>query len=105
MDTRIPGWILTLAGIWLILIPFVTLQFQAVYWNNLLLGIIISMFGFGLLGRANWQAWTGFLVGLWLITATFIPVFLAGTGLEWNSMCVGGVSVAVGITALWKGRA
>ncbi|BBJ27823.1 SPW repeat domain-containing protein [Athalassotoga saccharophila] len=70
------GWItLIIGGIWLIIASFIPLGGMGNLVNDLLVGIIVAIFGFLMIPEhAAWQGWIiGLIGGVWMIIAAFIP--------------------------------
>lgn len=100
MDARTAAWTVSLVGLWVLLTPFVALDFQTVFWSNFLAGIVVTIAGFAMIGPYNWQGWTAGMLGLWIIVSALIPFLLFGPGLWWNGVITGTLSAATGFTAL-----
>jgi len=80
-----------LAGIWLIIAPFV-LGYRSAdhYWNDIVFGAIVLVFGavraFGAY-RESWISWFNALVGAWIFVSAF---WLASSGQAiWNNIILG----------------
>ncbi len=69
------GWTALIAGIWLIISPFLPLGFTGNMTNDIVVGIIVAIVGFMMLPEgAAWQGWIiGLIGGVWMIIAAFIP--------------------------------
>ena len=47
-----------------------------------------------------WQNWTNLTLGVWFVTAAFIPAVTAScSATMWNNSLVGGIAVLVGVLA------
>jgi hypothetical protein len=94
------GWTNGVLGLWLLLAPFLGISAKGHYWNDLIVGIIVAVVGFGMVQGKPWQGWTAGFLGLWLIIAAFIPGLVSGAGLIWNNIIVGLIVVIAGFTAV-----
>lgn len=89
-----------LAGIWLIIAPFI-LRYSGTSYsrNDITIGIIvgiIALIRFFSPNTTNWLSWVNVILGLWLIIA---PLFF-GAGITasiWNDVIVGIIIVAMSI--------
>lgn len=87
-----------LAGLWLIVAPFVLgYGAMAPRWNDIVLGIVIGVFAlirtFTPL-RAQWLSWANIILGLWLIVAPFALNYTGQASL-WNDIVLGIVVIAL----------
>ncbi len=94
-----------LAGLWLIVAPFVLGYVASVpRWNDIILGIVIGVFAlirtFTPL-RAAWLSWANIVLGLWLIVAPFALGY-PGTTPLWNDIILG---IVVAGLAIWSSGA
>ena len=93
-----------LIGIWLILSPFVVTAFvglQNARWNNVIVGILVAIFGLVRLSnysKTGWS-WCNFVLGIWLIISPFALAFSSVTVAVWHNVIVG---IVVGLLA-WSG--
>jgi hypothetical protein len=94
------GWTSGILGLWLLLSPFLGLGPKGNFWNDLIVGVVVAIVGFGMVQAASWQGWTAGFLGLWLIIAAFIPGVVTGAGLLWNDIIVGLIIAIAGFTAL-----
>ena len=97
------GIINLMAGIWLIVSPFILGYPEGATTNSVLVGIAVSALAIIRLTMSR-DAWTGWLtaaMGLWLVIAPFIFGFTEPAVL-WNEIIVG---VIVAGLSLWRGRA
>jgi hypothetical protein len=97
------GIINLIAGIWLILSPFLLGYPADAVTNSVLIGIVLSILAvIRLTATKNaWTGWTVAAVGLWLIIAPFIFGFTEPSVL-WNEIIVG---VIIAGLSLWRGTA
>ena len=50
-----------------------------------------------------WQNWTNLTLGVWLLTAAFIPAVTASrSATMWNNSLVGGIALLLGVCAVAK---
>lgn len=94
------GWTNGVLGLWLLLAAFLGMGPKGNFWNDLIVGIIVAIVGFGMVQGKPWQGWTAGIFGLWLIVAAFIPGFLSSAGLIWNNIIVGLIVAIAGFAAL-----
>jgi hypothetical protein len=93
-----------IAGIWLIISPFV-LGYGGgdAYWNPIVFGAIVAVVALARLGgayRATWLAWLNMAIGVWLFVSGF---WLASTArASWNEWILG---VIVFVLGAWSAAA
>jgi SPW repeat-containing protein len=93
-----------IAGIWLIISPFV-LGYGGgdAYWNPIVFGAIVAVVALARLGgayRATWLAWLNMAIGVWLFISGF---WLASTArASWNEWILG---VVVFVLGAWSAAA
>jgi hypothetical protein len=93
-----------IAGIWLIISPFV-LGYGGgdAYWNPIVFGAIVAVVALARLGgayRATWLAWLNMAIGVWLFISGF---WLASTPrASWNEWILG---VIVFVLGAWSAAA
>jgi len=92
-----------LAGIWLVIAPFV-LNYSAhggSTANDVVVGIVVLLLaGYQAAGenyRTSWPSWVNTLLGLWLIATPFLFSFPSGSAAMWNDVILG---IIVGGSAL-----
>jgi hypothetical protein len=90
-----------LAGIWLIIAPFV-LGYSGgdPYWNDIVFGAIVGVFGLArVLGayRASWLSWLNALIGVWLFVSAFWLDSTSNAGV--NDVILGIVVFVLGIAS------
>lgn len=100
MYVRTASGIDVVAGLWLILSPFI-LGFTSetgAMWNSIIFGLIVTVLaasrttGEGY--RVEWPSWTNAVIGLWLILSPFILGF-TGNGVAYINTLVLGIIIAV----------
>jgi hypothetical protein len=97
------GIINLVAGMWLIISPFLLGYSEGATTNSVIVGIAVSALAIIRLAMSR-DAWTGWLVaamGLWLIIAPFIFGFTEPAVL-WNEIIVG---IIIAGLSLWRGIA
>jgi hypothetical protein len=97
------GIINLIAGMWLILSPFLLGYSAGATANSVIIGIAVAILAIIRLAMTR-DAWTGWLVaaiGLWLIIAPFIFGFTEPAVL-WNEIIVG---IIIAGLSLWRGIA
>lgn len=92
-----------LAGIWLIIAPFVLGYNGNTVWNDVVCGIIVAVLALSrVLGlhRASWISWLNAIVGVWLFVSAF---WLDQTATaSWNDVILG---IIVVVLAAWSASA
>lgn len=93
-----------IAGIWLIISPFVLAYGGGdAYWNPIVFGAIVAVVALARLGgayRATWLAWLNMAIGVWLFISGF---WLASTPrASWNEWILG---VIVFVLGAWSAAA
>ena len=101
---RLGGGLDILAGIWLIIAPFL-LNYSArggSTSNDIVVGVIILILSAlqmrGAESQVTWPSWIATLLGLWLIIAPFSLGYAGGTAGEYNDIIVG---IIVAVVSLW----
>lgn len=97
------GWTIGILGLWLALTGFLGLSQVGNLWDNLIVGTVVAVVGFAIVGERPWQGWLSGLLGLWMIVAAFVPTLVTGAGVMWNNALVGLVIAAAGFAALGGG--
>jgi membrane protein YdbS with pleckstrin-like domain len=93
-----------LAGIWLIISPFV-LAFTvlpAAMWDSIAVGIVVLLLSWGRAtnpDRAVGLSWINLVLGLWLIISPFVLGYALYPRPLWNHVVLG---IVVAILALWS---
>lgn len=97
------GIINLLAGIWLILSPFLFGYSGGATTNSVIAGIIVALLAVIRLTmtREAWTSWLVALAGLWMVISPFIFGFTQPEVL-WNQIIVG---VVIAGLSLWRGIA
>ncbi|HLN18747.1 MAG TPA: SPW repeat protein [Patescibacteria group bacterium] len=97
-QVKTAGWLNVLAGLWLIISPFV-LRFSgtSASTNAIIVGIIVAILA--LIAATSpasvmWTSWINIILGLWLIISPFIMGFTGGAILA-NSIILGIIVVAL----------
>lgn len=103
---NILNWIVAVAGLWLLLSPFI-LGYSAMtvaMWNALIVGVVVAALGVGAALYKNVTAdrtldWINAALGLWVIISPFVLGFSAMATLLWNNIIVGVIVLALGVWA------
>jgi hypothetical protein len=99
MQTRSFSGIVFLAGIWLIISPFILGYNSAgVTWDQVIFGIIIAILGiirYSALS-AVWASWLSALAGLWMVIAPFAISGASGAA-RWSSVIAGLVTLILSL--------
>lgn len=98
-STRSLSVIVFLAGIWLIISPFIlSYSSSGVQWDQFIFGIIIAVLAAirFFANSAHWASWLAALAGLWMIIAPY-AISTASTGARWASVIGGIVALVVAL--------
>ncbi len=87
------AWIVGLAGIWMIVAPFVPMTASGNMWNDFVTGFIAAVLGFSMVGEGWRQALAG-IVGILLIGAGFVPALRMTSGM-YTVDVVGGILLVI----------
>lgn len=92
--------LLVIAGIWLIIAPFViNYNISSAGWNDVILGIAVGVVALiNMAGRTVWLSWLNFILGIWLIIAPFVLSYKSAAP-TWNDVILG---IIVCILAAWS---
>ena len=96
------AWMNGILGTWLIVAAFLNFPPTGNLWDNLIVGILVAVFGFAMIKEKSWQGWTAGIVGVWLVIAAFIPALQAHTGNLWNDLLSGILIAIAGYGAISK---
>jgi hypothetical protein len=91
-----------IAGVWLIIAPFILhYSTPGVMWNSVILGIIVGVLEIvGLAAPSeSWSRWLNIVAGLWLIVSAAIYSYSGSVALLWDNVIVG---VLVIVFASWS---
>lgn len=96
-----------LAGLWLIIAPFVLgyYELKTPMWNDIAVGILVVALAATRLSKpvtTTWASWLNLVLGIWLVLAPFVLQYSDVTTPLWNDVVVG---VIVAALALWSGVA
>ena len=95
-----------LAGIWLIISPWVLgfTDLRVPLWDTLLVGIAVLVLAAIRLGTSGTTglSWVNLLLGIWLIISPFVLGFTAASAAMSNAIVL---SILVGIFSLWAALA
>lgn len=95
------------AGLWLIIAPFVLVYYEAVtpMWNDIIIGLLLVCLAGLRVSRpitSAWASWVNVALGVWLVLAPFVLGYAALATPLWNDIVLG--IVVIGL-ALWSGMA
>lgn len=101
-STRVASGLNVLAGIWLIISPWV---YGSIYrggsaWNSIIVGIIVGVFAlirFFSPRSAVALSWINAILGLWMIISPWIYGYAGDAARLWNSIIVGIIVVILGV--------
>lgn len=99
-NIKTANWLIVLAGIWLIVAPFI-LGFSGttLSMNDVITGIIIaivSLIAIGMPEEAARLNWVSAVLGLWIFFTPFFLTSIGNAGL-WNNLIIGIITVALGV--------
>ncbi|MCL4465152.1 MAG: SPW repeat protein [Chloroflexi bacterium] len=100
------NWVNLVAGIWLIISPFI-LQYTGVapaVWNNLAVGILLILVAAYILFtcvKAEWAGWAMAVLGIWEIMSPFVLGYVGEKPALWNNIILGIIIIVVGA---WSAR-
>lgn len=100
MNGKVGGWVTGLMGIWIFIAGFLNFSPLGNTLNNLIIGLVITIFGLSMVKPKPWQGWITSILGFWLMVAAFIPFFQQSTGNLWNDIISGGIITIFGFSAL-----
>ena len=96
------GWTNGLLGTWLIIAAFIKFNATGAMWDNLIVGLIVTIVGFMMIKEKPWQGWLGGLSGLALFFAAFVKTLQTGAGYMWTVLILGLLIAIAGYGALGK---
>jgi hypothetical protein len=94
--TRWLGGISALAGLWLIISPFVLgLASTSSYWNAIVIGLAVLILGSYQMSQPHltWPSWATFIAGLWLVASPYM--FNPAETAAYTNAVVSGILVAI----------
>lgn len=103
MKAQANAWINGILGTWIFIAAFLNFSAMGNLWDNLIVGIIVAIFGFAMIKPKPWQGWVSGIMGLWLIVAAFIPALQTGAGNMWNEIISGIIIAIAGYGAIGGG--
>lgn len=99
MQTRSFSGIVFLAGIWLVISPFILgYGSSTTAWNQIIFGAVIAILGiirYSALS-AVWASWLSALAGLWMIVVPFV-IASATTAAHWSGVIAGLVTLVLSL--------
>ena len=98
-NIKTANWLIVIAGIWLIVAPFI-LGFSGTFLslNDVVTGIIIalvSLIAIGVSEEGKWLNWINMLLGAWIFITPFFLMSVGNAGM-WNNLIIGIITVALG---------
>lgn len=94
-----------LAGIWLIIAPFVLGYSNNVYWNDIVFGAIVGILALARISgawRASWLSWVNMLIGVWIFVSAFWLDNQARA--SWNDVILGAIVFFLGLISATAGE-
>ena len=99
-NIKTANWLIVLAGVWLIIAPFIRgFSGTALSLNDVITGIIIafiSLIAIGMPEEGTWLNWVSAILGVWIFVTPFFMMSLGNAGL-WNNLIIGLITVALGV--------
>ena len=96
------GWTNGILGLWLIIAAFIKFSATGAMWDNLIVGLIVTIVAILMIKEKPWQGWLGTLSGLALFIAAFIKSLQTGPGYLWTTLILGVLIAIAGFAALQK---
>ena len=96
------GWANGILGLWLIIAAFLKFSATGAMWDNLIVGLIVTIVGMVMIKEKPWQGWLGTISGLLLFIAAFIKSLQTGAGYMWTVLILGILIAIAGFGALQK---
>ena len=98
-NKKTANWLIVIAGMWLIIAPFV-LGFSGTFLslNDVVMGIIIafvSLIAIGVSEEGKWLNWINVLLGAWIFITPFFLMSVGNAGM-WNNLIIGIITVTLG---------
>ncbi len=75
-------------GGWMMLVSFVNLPENYEMWNDVGVGAILILQGFGIKDDTSIKKWVPVILGFWLLFSAFIPALTTEPGSSWNALIV-----------------
>ena len=99
-NVKTANWLIVIAGIWLIIAPFI-LGFRGTLlsMNDVITGIVIAMISLIAIGmpeESSWMNWISAILGIWILITAFLMTSIGIAGM-WNNLVIGAITVALGI--------
>jgi hypothetical protein len=99
-NVKTANWLIVIAGIWLIIAPFI-LGFRGTLlsMNDVITGIVIAMISLIAIGmpeESGWMNWISAILGVWILITAFLMTSIGIAGM-WNNLVIGAITVALGI--------
>jgi len=69
------AWTIFFLGLWLIIVSFLEFSPMAVFTNDFVTGLIISVVGFIIVKDKTWPGWIAIVTGIWLLFTAFTYTF------------------------------
>jgi hypothetical protein len=99
-NVKTANWLIVMAGIWLIIAPFI-LGFRGTIlsMNDVITGIVIAMISLIAIGmpeESAWMNWVSAFLGVWILITSFLMASIGIAGM-WNNLIIGVITVTLGI--------
>ena len=94
------GLIMQILGIWLAVMPTVSVDMYSVKLINFLFGLSTAALSACVEVRKVWVSWLGIIPGAWLAFASNFQMFVAGESYLWSNMISGVMIFIAGVFIL-----
>ncbi len=103
-SARTASGINVLAGIWLIISPFVLgfWRVPAATWDNIIVGIVVLILAATRVAgpaRTAWASWVNLILGIWLIISPWVLRIAEYPSPTWNNVILGIIVGILGIAS------
>jgi hypothetical protein len=85
------GWVNQILGIWLAVMPVVSLDVYSVKLINFLFGLTAAVICACTEVKKVWMCWLGIIPGAWLAFASNFHMFVEGESYFWSNIVSGGL--------------
>ena len=93
------SWIVGIAGVWLLIAPFVVPSSTENVYNNWLLGALATIAALMMSSNRKWERPVAAAAGIWLFISGFVPSMLQGGALVRNDLAIAAILVLAGLSA------
>lgn len=93
---RITGIVIGILGIWLIIAGIIGLGQPGNFWNGWIVGILVAILGFAIVGREGAEGIVIGILGLRVLAIAFIPALNTAAVARWEDIVVGIILAIIG---------